>query len=338
MFPVISTVGLKNEFESYHEHLVPAWAVDNYSINYNLACNCLLTDLNDPDIVKATDVNITSGGYEYDFVIELKLIVDIEFNTVNEYGQTNKLTQLLTYKVDPSNITYAGTPLVNNLATSTQNIGQYPANIHFNDTDFNGQQVEGCKLVGNTYTCQAWHNVTIDGNMTSTNGYKANIYGGNEVVVKNESVVSPEIILAVVPVLDYSHPMPQADITYVTSFCNSANGQASPYQANQASAKIAAMIEAQEALAQEQEIANTSWDFDLFPNPATNRSSIRVNSRSALLVGITVTDVSGKSVLVKVSDDGENIHSIDLTNCQKGIYFVTVSSYGGSQTKQLIVQ
>jgi len=335
-FPVISGIGIKNEFESYHKHTVAQWEVDNYEINYNMGCDCKLANLNDPDIVKPPDINIYAGGYEYDFKVELKLIVDIEFYTLNEYGQTNKLTQLLTYQVD--NITYLSSALVNNLATSTQNIGQYPANIYLDDLDFHGQQVEGCKRVGYTYTCQAWNNVIIDGNITTSPGYKVNIYGGIETSVINESVISPEVVLAVVPVLDFSHPMPKVDQTYVTSFCNSTNGQASPYKANQASAKVVAIMDSLQALAAEQEIINSSWDFELFPNPATQNTTLLINSRSDFQVSIRVVDLTGKSVEVKVRANGEKSHSLDFSNCQKGMYFVTVSTNGGSQTKQLIVQ
>jgi Secretion system C-terminal sorting domain len=336
--PLVSEVGIRNE--AINGRYIDVSATPSSLPNlYNF------TTLSDGSVY-FTNTNvfpqpITSNpadfGYEYDIEVKLKLIVDIEFNSTNSNGAPNTTTLALTYPINNSDITFLNNDIVPNLETSNSNIFQYKENLLFEDIDFHGQQVEGCKLTGNTYTCTAWNNITVNGDIT-TNNYAVYINAGNEVVVSDESNISPFVVLQIQPILDYSQPIPLSDQTFVTAFCNGVNGQAPQYKANQPSAKVLAMIEAQEALSQEQEIANASWDFDLFPNPATNRSSIRVNSRSALLVGITVTDVSGKSVLVKVSDEGENNHSIDLTNCQKGIYFVTVSSYGGSQTKQLIVQ
>lgn len=333
--PMVAGLGIRSEAVSYKEHLFPSQNLSNYT--YTTGINGYTFDLTDPDVIKPPSVNMNTAGFEYDFVVELKLQVDIEFHTLNSAGVTNKVTQLLTYQIIPENITWLSSDIVPEIVTSSDNFGQYQQNLILGNTNFNGQQVNGCKLVGNTYTCQAWNNVTIDGNITTSGGYKANIYGGVELVVLPESVVSPEIILAT-NILDYSHPMPKVDSNYVTSFCNGINGQASPYKANQASAKVIAIMDSLQALAAEQEIINASWDFELFPNPATHNSTLRINSRSDFEVGIHVVDLTGKTVQVKVTANGEKSHSLDLSNCQKGIYFVTVSTYGGSQTKQLIVQ
>jgi len=333
--PMVAGLGIRSEAVSYKEHLFPSQDLSNYT--YTTGVKGYTFDLNDPDVIKPPSVNMNTAGFEYDFVVELKLQVDIEFNTLNSAGVTNKVTQLLTYQILPDNITWLSSDIVPEIVTSSDNFGQYQQNLILGNTNFNGQQVNGCKLVGNTYTCQAWNNVTIDGNITTSGGYKANIYGGVELVVLPESVVSPEIILAT-NLLDYSHPMPKVDQTYVTSFCNGINCQASPYKANQASAKVVAIMDSLQALEAEQEFIDASWDFELFPNPATHNSTLRINSRSDFEVGITVVDLTGKTVDVKVTSTGEKSHSLDLSNCQKGIYFVTVSSYGGAQTKQLIVQ
>ncbi|MDB0037898.1 T9SS type A sorting domain-containing protein [bacterium] len=277
--------------------------------------------------------SIVNSGYMFDFDITLKLIVDIEFETIKSDGTANTITQIYSYPIDESNVDFSsGFDLTSNLPGSAMDINQYPENISLNDINFDGSIVPNCERNINTqtYTCQAWNDISIDGELTTSNGYSVNILAGNEIIELPDAIVSPEIVRSIKPVLDYSHPMPEADEIVVTSFCGTTN-QAGDYLAGKPSGKILTMIE-------EQEIANASWNFDLFPNPTRSKSLIRVNSTSVLPVSISVTDITGKSVSVKVTENGINIHSIDLSNCQKGIYFVAVMSYGGLKTKQIIVQ
>lgn len=281
-----------------------------------------------------------NSGYMFDFDITLKLMVDIEFETPRSDGTANVTTQIYSYLIDESDIDFSsGYDLTPNLTGSTMDINQYPENISLNTINFDGSIVANCdrNINNQTYTCRAWNDISIDGELTTSNGYHVEVIAGNEIIELPGAEVSPEIVRSIEPVLDYSHPMPEADDAQVSGFCGTI-GHASEYQASKPGEKILEMIQAQEENEIEQEIMNGSWDFDLFPNPTSSQSIIRVNSKSLLAVHITITDVLGKEIQVKTSDNGANTHIVDLSNYRKGVYFVTVSSYGGSQTKQLILQ
>ena len=78
-------------------------------------------------------------------------------------------------------------------------------------------------MVGTHYTCQSAYNTTIQGDLTTTGGHTVDIIAGNEIEVIPSSNISPEIVLSIQPLLDYSDPMPQVDQAYVTNFCKGAD-------------------------------------------------------------------------------------------------------------------
>jgi hypothetical protein len=334
--PLVAGVGIKNELKSYSEQLIPITDVNQYDINYNQACSCYLADLTDANIQKPNDINQMNGGLEYEFDVELKLIVDMEFNTLNENGLTNKVTQLLTYKIDPANIIYSNYPIVVDLATTTDNIGQFKQNIHFSTTDFHGQQVDGCILNGTEYTCQAWKDIYITGNLTTSNGYKATLKAGNQITVENESIVSPETILMINPILDFSHPMPPADQTYVTNFCQGNLGVNSPsYHANVSGKNLNVQSnEFNQGIKSE----SNDWNFSLFPNPASKNTIVQIDNSAIVIGSIELYDLTGKKIEIFSNSLGNNTFNLDLKDCSKGMYFVKVSTLSGIQTKQLIIE
>jgi hypothetical protein len=338
--PFTSQFGIRNEAINARFHTIsetPSSLPDQYNVS-------TLSDgsvyFNNPASYFQLPISVNPAvfGYEYEIEINLKLIVDIEFNSTNSQGLANKTTLALTYPIQTSDINYLTSDLVSNLATSNGNIAQWKENIFFENVDFVGQVIDGCKLNGTTYTCKALNNVNINGNLTTAPGYSVLITGGNEITVNNESIVSPTVTLSIESVYDYSTPMPLTDLNTVKVFCEGANGQAPAYQANQASARIAAMIEEQEAREEAEKWAETNWNFELFPNPTSDHTTIRVGGKADRAIGVKVTDIAGKEVAFQLQNLDETSYTLKLENCQKGIYFVTVSSYGGAKTKQLIVQ
>ena len=327
--PLTSVIGIRNESISFSSELI----TDNELVNYDYTVDNMgyyTFNLNNSNINKPSIVNPNTDFYDFDYKIELVLIVDIEFNTINSDGFTNKTTQIFSYPINQENIT-----TVIGGSTYQNNILQYNENINLRNINFNGQQVNGCKLTSNSYTCKAWNDITIDGNLTVGNGFNVKIEAGNQINQLNSSIVSPEIILSIVPVLNYSQPMPKADQTYVTSFCSATSNE---YQARNPSTKILSALAEEEARKkQSQNTDNLTWDFNLYPNPTTKETNLTFNGNFNESLEIHVFDVTGSEVL-NSSVYNENRTSIDVSTLNKGLYFVGVISNGVTKTKQLIIQ
>ena len=269
--------------------------------------------------------------------VSIKLIIDIEYNTLRSDGTPNIVTQVYTYKVRPEDINWLNQDIYPNLEKSIKDYNQYPQNISLKNIDFNGSPVAGCILTNNTYTCKAWGNIAIEGNLSTSNGYSVNINAGNEIYESDNSTIAPEIVLSIVPVLDNSQPMPKADLPYVTNFCKGTNPNSQSYQARNPSAKILTALAEEERKKQLQNTDNLSWDFNLYPNPTTKETNLTFTGNFNESLEIHVFDVTGSEVL-NSSVLNENRTSIDVSKLNKGLYFVGVISNGVTKTKQLIIQ
>lgn len=337
--------GLKNEVISYNvQGLSQAQQVSHLvGVSESSVCDyCYEVDLENEYIQKPPIQNPNSIGYDYHFLIELKLMVDIVFNTINSNGVNNSTTLMLTYLIDPSNgqytIVFLNSDIVPNLASSSSNYINYPENSVFSTTHFNGQQVNGCKLINNTYTCAALNDITIEGDITVANGYHVDFKAGNEINVINESNISPEAVLQIEHIYDYSHPMPQATQGYVTNFCNGLGDNS--YLANHKGGKLQAMQDSLQQIEQEEKIKEQmrqDFDFSMFPNPTTNQANIIIDRLLLDGVQISVKDVAGKTIEVLANQQNDNTYIIDVNHLESGIYFVTVSSFGYSKTKRLVI-
>ena len=240
-------------------------------------------------------------GYESKLEIELKLMVDIEFNSINSDGVNNSTTLLLTYKVDPDDITDLNSSIVSNLPGSLSNMGQFPNYLEFNDTYFHGQDVQGCSRSllsngGSFYSCYANEYIRIDGDISVQSGSKVIMRAGVEINVINESDITPEVVLEIFPLLDYSQPMPKVDQSYITNFCDAQN--VNGYQANRPSSRIMSIIEAEqkELQIEKERIGMSKIQFDLFPNPTTNSTTVVIKELRTDNVTIQLKDMMGKII------------------------------------------
>lgn len=298
----------------------------------------LKNEISTPFLSQLDELDLIDLGYEYDFEIKLKMIVDIEFNTPRSDGSANSLTQIHTFIIKPEDITWLTSPIIPNLATTTDNIGQYPQNMTLTTIDFNGQVVDGCELMGNEYTCQAWNDIVISGDLTTSNGYNVSIKAGNQINVLGESNISPEIVLSIAPVLDYSHPMPEATATYVQNFCQGTlGGNAPAYHAN-IPAKSLEISDSSEINDYNDNQSSFSWDFNLYPNPANINSFVKIDNSDIIVSEISIYDLTGSKIETQILEIEKNVFELNFTNCSKGLYFVKVSTFEGIQTKQLIIE
>lgn len=313
-FNVVSSIGLKNEILK----------MNLYQASIPLNSNLI--------------------GFELDFDVFLKVLVNVKFNSLGEGNKENSTTMLLTYKIlnDIDHVELISTEILPNLETSINNITQYPEDITLNTVVFNGAPVNDCKLNGTTYTCQAWNDIRVFGNLSTSNGFKVNLIAGNQIETFPEAVINPGINLSIVPVLDYSQPMPEATSTYVSNFCNKQNPNGQNYQADLFNKTAQdSLIDAQNASNSTNNIASqlerSEFNFQLFPNPSSQLTTVLVEGNEFSVAAIQVYDVMGKEQTLTI--EGQNgQYQFDVSSLAKGIYFVKVNSFGASKTKQLIVK
>jgi hypothetical protein len=284
------------------------------------------------------------NGVTLDFFdVELVLMIDIQYQTINTSNNKNTTVQILSFKIPSSNISKISTSLAPNLFQQLD-MTPYNENLEFGTTLFNGSQVRGCKLSGSLYTCQAWNDITISGNLSTSNGYSVNIKAGNSITTIDEGSISPEIILSIIPVLDYSHPMYQSNSTYVDSFCRNKNPQGQNYMGNlvniNKTVQDSTNVSQNGTSSQNEQdsiLAKSDFDFQLYPNPSSQLTRVVVEGNESGLATLSVFDVMGKEQnLIIQGQNGQ--FNFDVSPLAKGMYFVRLNTIGASKTKQLIVK
>jgi hypothetical protein len=268
---------------------------------------------------------------------KLKLLIDVFYSSSHENEAPHEYTYVFTYDIIDSSITLSNVELYPNLESSNGNINQYQENLLFGNTIFNGGQINGCKLAGNTYSCRAWTDIIINGNIQTSNGYKVDFIAGNQIIVSPESILTPESSLSILPLLDFSKPMSESDFTYVKSFCKGENPNAPAYQANAPTKRILD-LEANSLTNQEDPFEQLNWDFNIYPNPTTSTSTVVLSGNNETNYNIEVTDMMGKVVYTKGNRAETTQTVLDLTGISKGVYFVKVNTLLGTKMKQLVIQ
>lgn len=330
----VSSVGVKNEI--IKENTIVLDASQPKPVLQN--GQWVFPSFNQLNINYPTTVNTQNTGVTLIDTVELVLFVDVEFHSKNELGMNNTTTMILTYKI-PININQdiQFSDLQPNLESSNLNISQYKENLNFSNTSFDGQQIEGCIINGNVYTCQAWNNITIDGDLTTSNGYIVQLKAGNEIIQQFESNVSAEISLEINPILDFTYPMPVMHVDSLVNYCQGNLKTAANYLANVAGkSSFNGISEEFSNLENENQISNNInfFSFSLYPNPTSNQVTVRFN-QAFEGASISVTDVFGKEMQVRTHKTDQGFE-LSLDEFAVGVYLVTVHTPEGSITKQLV--
>lgn len=264
--------------------------------------------------------------------LEMRVIVDVIYNQLDENGERNTGSYMFMYDVD--DIDWVTTPLSTDLANSLVNYSTFEEHLTLDDTEFDGSPVDGCKLVGTHYTCHGWEDVTIDGDLTTSGGHTVDIFGGDNVFVVGESNVSPEIVLDIRTLLDYSDPMPRADGEFVRNFCMKEPGFPS-YSANLPNKAALAEYEALEA-AREKTPKQPLLELSLFPVPAQNilniRSSIELSGETFVLM-----DLTGRKLECSIKKMGGTMYELDVSKLADGAYYLSTFSNEGESKRMFNV-
>lgn len=83
-------------------------------------------------------------------------------------------------------------------------------------------------------------------------------------------------------------------------------------------------------------------DCQLFPNPATNSVTIRIQPselRPLNLHTITILDITGRTIFQReINNTDENTIQVDVSNYAPGVYFVRINNDFGNTTKKLTIK
>jgi len=325
--PFVAELSLKNELISQKNQIIESDDLDAYPFVENSDCsNCVDFDLSNNLINLPQNFSTDDIGYGYDFEVELKVMLNIDFNTTNSNDKSNSTTRMLTYKVTSDKINLNEDNYIDNLNTSSKNVTKFPKNIYFNTTHFSGQEVEGCVLENDHYTCSAYGNILIGGDMTADNNITVSMNAGDSIRIINQSNFTSNINLNHHSILDYSQPLGIQNQDYVNNFClYKYRAFEKPYYYGSDTDTGA------------EAIIDTLLNFDLFPNPASNIVSIVFEENYESNVKISVSDLMGKIQNVDVVSRSDGNLSLGISNLSSGIYFISVSSSNRVKTKRLVV-
>jgi hypothetical protein len=78
--------------------------------------------------------------------------------------------------------------------------------------------------------------------------------------------------------------------------------------------------------------------ISIFPNPNSGIFNLYLDEKISENAIVTITDISGKTILVLKNEQLSNTNSIDLSKESKGIYFVNLVSDEQVMVKKIIVQ
>lgn len=80
--------------------------------------------------------------------------------------------------------------------------------------------------------------------------------------------------------------------------------------------------------------------FEVFPNPAQDRVSIRCKEGMSGWLTYSILDISGRLLLTKdlKLENQTNTHDIEVSALTKGVYFITVQSELGTFTQRLVLR
>ena len=282
---------------------------------------------------------VPTSELDFTFEYQLKVIIDIEFGTLNGVGENNSVTQIFTYNVNGDELTLVGSYIDEFINNSANDITQYPQDIGFTDTHFDGSEIENCNLKtlgGTKYKCKCWNNIFINGDITVAPGYEVDFIAGKEIYVQEEASIDSEAQLYIEPILDYSQPMPPFDDNLINSYCQNLDPNLPSYQAHIPTKNYSDQNNSSKLL-----LNPSSIDFDIYPNPTKNGFWIDYYLESESNFEISINDITGKTLRLfsenEFSGNGYHHHFINSSDLSRGIYLISIRLDDAVKTKRLIV-
>ena len=281
-------------------------------------------------------------GFDSNFDIQLKILVDVVYESLDENGNHNTSTHTFTYKIQEGDITF-----IEN-AQFIANIGSNPMSViseiediaYYGDTHFAGQEVQGCFLSNGVYTCQAWDVLNIVGDITTASGYSVNFYAGNEIIELPESSLTPaageEIVLEINNQFT-PDPIPHVTEQYLSDFCTGKNPDAPSYQANIPTGKEPGSQSNGDQSSNDPSIENADLTMNVYPVPTSDMLTLSF-SNPVLNPVIQLHDLAGRLVpTYNVVRQKDNLYTIDVSGITTGTYNLSVKTQGTTFSKRVVI-
>lgn len=297
----------------------------------------------DPASHSLDPIPMNAVGFQYDFEVELKLMVDIEFNTLNSDGEYNSTTMLLTYPIN--DIYESPSELVPNLPGSLKNIGQYENVREYGDIHFSGQEVPGCSRLGmigggDIYACYAIDEIIINGDITAANdGTQVMMRAGNQITTTAESSISPEVHREIFSVYDYSNPMPKVNQQYVNDFCQGTNGQNYAYAASSYVPQGPKSFTTTQNPPESENMEDDSYGIRVYPNPTREILNVQFNFGEGASGEFVIYDLLGTKVHSLNLVNDHKIETLNISELSAGTYIYSYLINGAQKsTGKIVVQ
>lgn len=174
-------------------------------------------------------------------------------------------------------------------------------------------------------TIRAWDVITMKGNI-NTNGFKLKIIAGGEIKIEDQAVFSNPNIELLIGTPDQCSGFKQpASAVKLATFCNAKYNPNSP-----------AFLKASTNEEKEKQV---SYGLSINPNPFSNQFTVNFEIKEETKVDIDLFNTLGQKVNAIASekrDIGNHQITFDTKNLAPGIYFLTLRTKNGIETKKIV--
>ena len=263
--------------------------------------------------------------------IEMKLLVDMHFETVNYRGQKNNSTQAFTY------LLWEDTPTSSPFEVTGDVSGALLASV--DDAIHFGEVVLGNWTTKVNHEEGTWKSVRCD-NALINSTLQSTLSGDNYSIDARESIrVAPGAVLKATgrlriiddPLAEFGEPV---DSDFLEDFCDGTSTE--PYIGNIGSISAQSQMDRayQEMQIRKQRAKLNSAFVSLYPNPASFELTVR--SQGNGMDQITILDAATRPVVQK-TPNGANLYQINISNLSPGVYIVRADCGGEILSQKLVV-
>ncbi len=266
-----------------------------------------------------------------EFSHKLKLEVNVTFLNSDSNGEKVNETFLFTYDIPKENITTQLAEIFPNLVGSSMDYSQYPVNMVLQDIVFDGQTIDGCKLINNKYVCKSREYIYLYGDLSTVQPYSVDIIAGEEIIQSSESQINGEISTEIQEVYDESFTLEEISTSALYDFCSS--NEEGYYQANIFENKS---FDNYKPTVIYENMAVSGLRLNLYPNPTSNYVNVKLSHPTDIL-SFKMYDLSGREVPVTYELLKQDGAKVSFEGLQQGVYTLITETVSGSFTNKIVV-
>jgi Secretion system C-terminal sorting domain len=179
-------------------------------------------------------------------------------------------------------------------------------------------------------TIRAWETVTFKGTVT-TNGFRLTVIAGREVNFENPANIPANADITIgLPTECQGGIVPPQSPSQLYAFCAKAGTK--KYNPEAPASLISNEKERE---------TGKRGDFTISPNPFTNQITVDLNIEKATSANLDLSNAVGqtlKSMRLGVKEKGSYQETIETNDLAPGIYFLTLRTQNGTETKKIVKQ